>query len=164
MEEIMEIIKIKGKNDRLVLYSLLIHSKRYAVKSGVFYMSYAQMMKVTGLTKMTLIKIVHQLEDLKLITVTRSEVTKYNTKLNKPMTETNRYIVNIMDTKAEIENKENIIESKIFKICDKNCVGCFNACLCYMFSKKELSVILSKRNYSEVNEYKDYCTNIMVNV
>jgi len=164
MEEIMEIIKIKGKNDRLVLYSLLIHSKRYAVKSGVFYMSYAQMMKVTGLTKMTLIKIVHQLEDLKLINVTRGEITKYNAKLNKPMTETNRYIVNLLGIKTEIENKENIIESKVFKICDKNCVGCFNSCLCYMFSNKELKVILSERNYSEVNKYKDYCTNIMITI
>ena len=161
LEETMEIIKVKGKNNQLVLYSLLIHSKRYSVKSGLFYMSYNQMMKVTGLTKMTLIKIVHQLEDLKLITVTRGETAKYNAKLGKPITDTNRYMVNLLGIKTEIEN---VSESKLFKVCDKNCVGCFNACLFNMYSKKELKVVLSERNYSEVIKYKDYCTNIMVNV
>ena len=170
MEEIMEIIKIKGKNNQLVLYSLLVHSKRYSVKSGQFYMSYNQMMKATDLTKMTLIKIVHQLEDLKLITVTRGEKAKYNTKLNKPVSETNKYIINLLGIKTEIENELNITdfqpisELKSFKVCDKNCVGCFNACLFNMYSKKDLRVILSERYYSEVIKYKDYCTNIIVNV
>lgn len=163
MEEIMEIIKVKGKNNQLVLYSLLVHSKRYAVKSGVFYMSYNQMMKVTGLTKKTLIKIIHQLEDLKLITVNRSEITTYNTKLNKPITETNRYIVNLLGVKSEIENEINI-NIKLFRICDKNCIGCYNSCLCNMFTNKELKLVLSERNYSEVIKYREYCTNIMVNV
>ena len=164
MEEIMEIIKIKGKNNQLTLYSLLVHSKRYSVKSGQFYMSYNQMMEVTGLTKMTLIKIIHQLEDLKLIVVTRGGKAKYNTKLNKPITDTNRYIINLLGIKTEIENEVSIAELKSFKVCDKNCVGCFNACLFNMYSKKDLKVILSERNYSEVIKYKDYCTNIMVNV
>ena len=163
LEEIMEIIKIKGKNDRLVLYSLLVHSKRYAVKSGIFYMSYNQMMKVTGLTKMTLIKIVHKLEDLGLLTVNRSEVTKYNTKLNKPVTETNRYVVNLLGIISENEesksDENNSNNTKLFNVCDKNCVDCFNACLCNMFTNKELKVMLSERNYSEVIKFREYCTN-----
>lgn len=161
LEEIMEIIKVEGKNDRLVLYSLLVHSKRYAVKSGVFYMSYNQMMKVAGLTKMTCIKIVHNLEDLGLLTVHRSEATKYNAKLNKPITETNRYVVNLLGIISEIENDEKEInhETLLFKVCDKNCIGCFNACLCNMFTNKELKKVLSERNYSEVVKFREYCTN-----
>jgi len=159
MEEIMEIIKIKGKNDRLVLYSLLIHSKRYAVKSGVFYMSYAQMTKVTGIkSRTTLVKIIKQLEELKLITVTRGETPTFNSKLNKPVSETNRYIVNLLCSNAEKEN------NKLFGICDKNCIGCFNSCLCYMFTNKELKVVLTEWDYREVSKYRDYCTNIIINV
>jgi len=159
IEEIMEIININGKNDRLVLYSLLIHSKRYAVKSGVFYMSYAQMTQVTGIkSRTTLVKIIKQLEELKLITVTRGETPTFNTKLNKPVSETNRYVINLLC--SNIENND----SKLFKICDKNCIGCFNACLCNMYSNKELKVILTDWDYREVTKYREYCTNIMVMV
>jgi len=165
MEEITEIIKIKGKNNRLVLYSLLIHSKRYATKNGIFYMSYNQMVEVTGLTKKTLIKIVRELEDLGLIIVNRSEITKFNTKLGKPITETNRYVVNLSGVINEIgEDKkdENLINNdKSFNICDKNCIDCFNACLCHMFTNKELKIILSERNYREVIKFREYCTNII---
>ena len=155
----MEIIKIKGKNDRLVLYSLLIHSKRYAVKSGVFYMSYAQMTQVTGIkSRTTLVKIIKQLEESKLITVTRGETPTFNSKLNKPVSETNRYIVNLLCSNVEKEN------NKLFGICDKNCIGCFNSCMCYMFTNKELKVMLTDWDYREVTKYRDYCTNIVVNV
>jgi len=38
--EIKEILKIKNKNDKLVLFSMLINSKRYCNKDNNFYMSY----------------------------------------------------------------------------------------------------------------------------
>jgi len=157
MEEIIEIIKVKGKNNQLVLYSLLVHSKRYSVKSGQFYMSYKQMSQVTGIkSRTTLVKIIKQLEELKLITVTRGEIAKYNTKLHKPITDTNKYIVNLLCPVLEIGT------SVLFKVCDKDCVNCFNACLCNMYSNKELKVILTDWDYREVTKYRDYCTNIMV--
>ena len=156
LEEVTEIIKIKGKNDRLVLYSLLIHSKRYATKNGIFYMSYAQMTQVTGIkSRTTLIKIIKQLEELNLITVTRDETPKFNAKQNKIMSETNRYVINLLCSISENEN------NKIFNICDKNCIECFNACLCNMFTNKELKIILTDYDYREVTKYRDYCTNII---
>ena len=159
MEEIMEIIKIKGKNNQLVLYSLLVHSKRYSVKSGQFYMSYNQMTQVTGIkSRTTLVKVIKQLEELELITVTRGEVPKYNNKLSKPISETNKYIIKLLCPILEIEN------NKLFKVCDKNCVNCFNACLCNMYSNKELKVMLTDWDYREVTKYREYCTNIMVMV
>lgn len=158
IEEIMEIIKIKGKNDRLVLYSMLIHSKRYAVKNGTFYMSYNQMSQVTGIkSRTTLVKIIKQLEILGLITVTRGEMPKFNTKLSKPISETNRYVINLLCSVLENEN------NKSFKVCDKNCVNCFNACLCNMYSNKELKIILSDWDYREVTKSRDLCTNTIVN-
>lgn len=159
MEEIMEIIKIKGKNNQLVLYSLLVHSKRYSIKSGQFYMSYQQMSQVTGIkSRTTLIKIIKHLEELKLITVTRGIVAKYNTKLHKPITDTNKYIINLLCPVLEIGT------SVLFKVCDKDCIGCFNACLCNMYSNKQLKIVLSDWDYREVTKYRDYCTNIMINV
>jgi len=107
--EITEIIKIKGKNNRLVLYSLLIHSKRYATKNGMFYMSYAQMTQVTGIkSRTTLIKIIKELEELKLINVIRDEeLPKFNAKKNKPISETNRYNINLLCSNLENEIKNN---------------------------------------------------------
>lgn len=163
MEEILEIIKVKGKNDRLVLYSLLVHSKRYATKSGVFYMSYNQMTQVTGIkSRTTLVKIIKQLEELKLITVTRGEIPKYNTKLSKPISETNRYVVNLLC--SDLENGIGSENNKLFKVCDKNCINCFNSCLCNMFSNKELKVMLTDYDYREVTKHRDTCINNMVMV
>jgi len=159
MEEIIEIIKVKGKNNQLVLYSLLVHSKRYSIKSGQFYMSYKQMSQVTGIkSRTTLVKIIKYLEELKLIEVTRGEIAKYNTKLHKPITDTNKYIINLLCPVLEIGT------SVLFKVCDKDCIGCFNACLCNMYSNKELKIVLSDWEYRDVTKYRDYCTNIMVNV
>jgi len=50
---------------------------------------------------------------------------------------------------------------KLFNVCDKNCIECFNSCLCNMFTNKELKIILTDYDYREVTKYRDYCTNII---
>ena len=136
--EIEEILKIKGKNHKLVLYALLVHSKRYANKDGVFYMSYEQMKNATGIdSRTTLIKIINELEKSNLIKVIRN--ISGNNKLIK---DTNRYKINLLC--SFLYNPENV---KSITICDKNCQNCFNACLCRLFDNKKLKTMLTRREY-----------------
>jgi len=71
--EIEEILKVKGKNHKLLLYALLVHSKRYANKDGVFSMAYSQMVNATGLSDKTVKTIIKELEQLNIIQVFRNK-------------------------------------------------------------------------------------------
>ena len=140
--EVEEILKIKGKNHKLVLYTLLVHSKRYANKDGIFSMAYSQMVNATGLTEMTVIKIIKDLEKQNIIQVMRNKEYNYNIELNKSIQDTNRYKINLYS--IILYNPENV---KSITICDKNCQNCFNACLCRLFDNKQLKTMLTRREY-----------------
>jgi hypothetical protein len=146
-KEIEQIMSIKGKNEKLLLYAMLIHSKRYSTKDNIFYMTYLQMQQVTGLSEDTVIRIVKRLENNNIIEVTRSNIVKYNKKLNKPTTEVNRYKINLLSRKNNINDKE-------FKVCDKNCTGCFYVCLCKMYSNNELQKLISRDQYDNIKGFR----------
>lgn len=143
--EIEEILKIKGKNHKLVLYTLLVHSKRYANKDGVFYMSYEQMKNATGIdSRTTLIKIINELEKSNLIKVIRNISGD-----NKLIKDTNRYIINLL---CSIYGKPE--NGKSISICAKNCQNCFNACLCRLFSDSELRKMITKDHFYKLQTFK----------
>lgn len=147
--EIKEVLKAKSKNEKLVLYSMLIHSKRYAKKSGIFYFPYSLMEQATSLTKKTLIKIVKQLEENKFI-----EVVQRNKPVeHKIIKEPNKYKI----TLNIIEDINNI--NKIFSYKEgDNYIESFNNCIIYLFDNKEIKLLCSRRHYKELMDYKN--TNI----
>jgi hypothetical protein len=103
--EIEEILKIKGKNHKLVLYALLVHSKRYANKDDIFYISYKQIEETTGLSQRNIIRIIKDLEINKYIQVFRNISGD-----NKLIKDTNRYKINLLYDK--LYNPENVNETK----------------------------------------------------
>jgi hypothetical protein len=143
INEMLEILKIEGKNDKVILYSLLIHQKRYGLSNNEFYMSYKQMMESTGLCKNTVINIIKRLESNNIISVIRSSNKSYNPRLKKVTTEVNRYQLHQLGAKNN--NFENVDK---FKVCDKNCSNCFATCLFQLMSKKELKKQLTRDQYS----------------
>jgi len=147
--EIEEILKIKGKNHKLVLYALLVHSKRYQLKDKTFYMTYKQLEQSTGLTKRALINIIHELEELKVIDVLRDNKIVFNKDKNKFVSDANKYKINLLGEKYG--NPENV---KSISICDKNCQNCFNACLCRLFSDSELRKMITKDHYYKLQAFK----------
>jgi hypothetical protein len=52
------------KNQKLIMYALLVHSKFFPSKDGVFYMTFEQISKATGLAKNTVCLQVNKLGDL----------------------------------------------------------------------------------------------------
>jgi len=142
-DEMVQIMKLKSKNEKLVAYAMLLHSKRYAMKNGIFYMSYNQMAKATGLVEKTIRNLVPKLEQDTIIDfVERNQMVKdkkgaFVTK--KP----NKYRLNIS---SQIEN------SKSFTVaCNGlNYSDSFHTCLIYMFGKDRLKDILPRRQYESV--------------
>lgn len=152
--EIEEILKVDGKNEKLLLYCMLIHQKRYANKKGLFYMTYDQMSIATGLSRRTAIRLIKKLEDLDIIDVSRDDDTPtYDYTTNRPKSLPNIYKNNLLSDKSY--NNDDVIT---FKVCDKNCLGCFNACLCNIYTNQELQTMFPRRQYENVIQFRDYCT------
>ena len=146
-EEIKEILKASGKNNKLVLYSMLIHSKRYAKKSGIFYFPYSLMMLATNLSRVTLIKIVNQLSENSFI-----EIVSRNTPIeHKYMKEPNKYKI----TLNIIEDKD-VEEEKCFEFNEgDNYIESFNNCIINNFENKEIKSLCGRRFYEDLMDYKN---------
>jgi len=156
--EMKEILKAKNKNEKLVLYSMLIHSKRYAIKSGVFYMAYSLIEKATTLTRKTLIKIVTKLEEDGFIEIVSRNKNRFNNG-NFAGKETNKYKV----TLNIIEKENELMDDKVFNVDrEDNYIESFNKCLLNFYNNKEIKQLLSVRHYTELMLYKNNKSNIKV--
>lgn len=154
-DEIKEVLKAKSKNDKLVLYSMLIHSKRYAKKSGIFYFPYSLMMRATDLTKVTLIKIVTKLEEDGFIKI----VSRNKSIEHKHIKEPNKYKITL---KIVVNNEEDI-EEKSFEFNEgDNYIESFNNCIINNFENKEIKLLCGRRHYEELMKYKN--RNNIINV
>ena len=145
--EVKEVLKAKSKNEKLVLYSMLIHSKRYAKKSGVFYFPFSLMEQATNLTSKTIRKIINWLEENKFI-----EVVSRNTKIeHKFMKESNKYKITL-----NVVDDINNISDKVFDYNEgDNYIESFNNCIINILEyDKETKQLLSKRHYYELMDYK----------
>jgi len=142
--EIKEILKAKSKNDKLVLYSMLIHSKRYSTKSGIFYFPYSLMEQATGITSKTIRKIVTQLADNNFI-----EIVSRNKKIeHKFMKEPNKYKVTL--NVVEDNNKE------CFEFTEgDNYIESFNNCIINNFENEEIKQLCGRRFYEDLMDYKN---------
>jgi hypothetical protein len=65
--EVERVLEVKSKNGKLLLCAMLIHSKKYVDKNGIFYMTYKQMSKSTGLSDSTCKRHIKELSELGFI-------------------------------------------------------------------------------------------------
>lgn len=143
-EEMKEIIKAKSKNEKLLLYALLIHSKRYANKNGIFFMSYNQMVTSTGLCEKTVRNNINKLEKHNLISIVERnrKVLGSNGKLlgKRP----NKYKLNFINETLIINSEPIIINDELS----------FNDLLIQIFDMNELKMLLPIRHYRELSKVK----------
>lgn len=147
-EEMKQVMTLKSKNEKLLAYCLLIHSKRYSLENGVFYMSYDQMAKASGLGWRTATRIISSLEENEIITIVErnqnvtDEKGKFITK--KP----NKYKVNI-------EQTEN--SNKVFKVNhdELDYSESFNICVLGLFDDGELKGLVTKNQYYEFMKLRE---------
>jgi hypothetical protein len=142
--EITEIMKLQLNTHKLVLYSLLVQSKRYSTKNGSFYMAYSQMSKSTGIQRSQLINIITKLEkDGFIDIISRNERTKGSAK-----SKANKYKIKF---NIELNNEHDFIIEKDF---NDNLNNKFMSNVCLLFTNKELRTICNKRQYQQFKSYR----------
>ena len=142
--EMKWIIQAKRKNEQLVLFAMLIHSKRFADAKGVFYMTQQQLADATGLTDRTIRNIMPKLEQMGFIQYIARNQKQKGTYKKKA----NRYMLHI-----HIENEINANENTYTIQCNNlNCADSFNHCLISLFDIDYLKNNLPRRQYDELKK------------
>lgn len=133
-DECLKIAEVKGNKGKLIMYCLMVHAKRYASKTGKFYITYNQIMKSCNInSKTTIKKYIDELQNIGYIEISRRD--KYNEKLP------NQYIVKILDN----ENKDYIVSDNIIDLSKS-----FNNCMNKLFNKNELKKLFTRREYERL--------------
>jgi hypothetical protein len=142
--ELKEIIKIENKYDKILLHAMLIHSKRYALKNGVFYMTYKQMKEMCGIGMDGSMASIERLEAIGLIEVVSRNVRQDNNHKHLP----NNYKVNINveedEVVLEINNTSNTLSDN--KLYYKSVIKAF--------TNEELKH-LPVRQFKELRKYRN---------
>lgn len=135
-EEIDSIIhNCPEKNQKLLAYTLLIHSKRHSNEDGVFFMTFEQMHKATGLYDQALQRQINKLAELGVI-----EIVKRNQKVTGEKHKPNQYrmtlnfeIENVVD--KQMTMSENVPFSSVLK---------------YFYDDIQLKKVLPRRQFDQL--------------
>ncbi|MDU1845224.1 MAG: hypothetical protein E6778_06730 [Niallia nealsonii] len=144
-EEMQQILKVKSKNEKLLAYCLLIHSKRYALGNGRFYMTFKQMSEASGLCEKTTRTLINKLEQSGILYIVERnrQVKDEQGKVIKKEKKPNIYKMNI-DCTNEDKKSFNIVSNEI------NYSESFRDCILYLFDTKELKRMLPRRQYERI--------------
>lgn len=139
-KEMEYIMKANSKNEKLLLYAMMIHSKKYSKPNGHFYMTYSQMVQSTGISERTVKRLVNKLEKQSLIEIPERDrkILDSNGRLlsKKP----NIYKINYIHTINDDSNKLQIDNNK----------NEFNDVVSLLFTDDELKKLLPRRHYEEI--------------
>lgn len=147
-EEILEILSVGKWQHKKLLFSMLIHSKRYQDKNGEFYMSYSQIRKYGNNNNGKVIaKYLTELdENKKILIVSRGKLDTIRTKaLKQPVNETNVYKVTMKSSAIEsneiitINSDSNMTLEEVTQMLVKD--------------KREVQSLLSRRQWE--NHFRD---------
>lgn len=134
LNEINAIIeKCPDKNQKLIMYAMLIHYKRLANMEGVFFMSFNQMVKATGTSLSTAMRQVESLIDIGLVEVIERNRKQKGTHKKKP----NIYRVNL---------NVDVSEEKFTTESDNN----FRECVLNFYTEKELQLMFPRRQFKSL--------------
>lgn len=129
------------KNQKLIAYSMLIHSKRHANLQGVFFMTFKDMESVTGIRDQALQQQVNKLNDLNVIEVVARNQKQKGTCKKK----SNLYRMNFVQELDKADSTK--LDNEIY-VTDKN--NDFVGCIKFYFTDTELRKIFSQRQYKSL--------------
>lgn len=96
--ELKEIINIDNKYDKILLHTMLIHSKRYSLKNKVFYMTFKQITEMSGISANGAKVSIERLEELGYLKVVSRNVRHENSHKHKP----NKYMITLNSTEDDV--------------------------------------------------------------
>lgn len=144
--EIKQIVNLKNMNQMLLTYCMLLHSKRYSVKNGQFYMTYKQMSETSRLSEKTVRTLINKLEEKEVIEIVERNRRKIGKdgKLKETKCKPNIYSMNL-NIEVGSENTYCIKENQ-----NNNSNSTFKECIFYFFEKKELKDMLPRRQFENI--------------
>lgn len=142
-DEMLYILEIETKNEKLLVYSMMIHSKRYANEKGIFYMTYKQMAESTGLGERTVKRLINKINESNHIEIVERNRKVLDSKGKLITKRPNKYKINYI-SKEENNNQ--------FIIISNNNNLSLNEALLSLFDITELKKILPIRHYQEIRK------------
>lgn len=138
--EMLQIIQLKTKNEKILAYCMLIHSKRFATQKNIFYMTYNQMEVASGLVNKTCRTVVNKLEQNGILIIVERNRKQQGTYKKKP----NKYKLNIGAIVEEDCNEFKIVCNDI------NYANSFKECLVTLFDTNDIKKMLPRRQYESI--------------
>lgn len=127
------------KNQKLITYAMLIHSKRHANMEGVFYFPFKDIEATTGLDDNTVHRQVNKLQELNVIEIKDRNRIQKGKGLQKKLP--NLYRLNLG------QNDLSRNESKVYMTQKQNDI---EMCLKFFFTDKELKKMLPRRQFESL--------------
>jgi DNA-binding transcriptional ArsR family regulator len=124
------------KNQKLLIYAMLIHSKRYATMKGIFFMSYDQMAEATGISKPTVKRQVKKLAELNVIEIVDRNRKQKDTHIKLP----NKYKITL--------NIDNNVVDEVSYTTDKS--DDIYECMLTYYTTDELKMLVPRKQYNSI--------------
>lgn len=141
--QLLNMMKLKKKNRKLLYFSMIKHSHHFSKQNGVFYMAYSVMRESTGISSDETIK--KCIDDLiaynLIVAVSRNIKIK-----GENWKETNKYKL--------IDFEGNINDRYINVNYNKSYVESYFETVCKMFTQRELKSLCPERQYKEFSKYR----------
>lgn len=137
-------IGVKVISHQKILYSMIIHAKRYSHENGQFYMTYDQIQEVTDIkSRNSICKCISELGEWGYINIIARNVKEEGSKKNSP----NQYCIKFNDNKDEY----------IYNVCsnkevDKNC---FYNMINEVYSKDTIDKVVTRSVKSKILKLRD---------
>jgi hypothetical protein len=129
------------KNQKLITFAMLVHSKRHANPQGVFYMPFKDIAEATGIVERTARYQVEKLIESGVIEVVERNRKPKGQGLQKKLP--NLYKINI----KLLTTTQNNTGSETFSTKHMNSI---ELCMRFYFSEKELKKMLPRRQYESI--------------
>lgn len=123
------------KNQKLLAYTLLIHSKRHSNEKGVFFMTFEQMEKATGLVRKTLHTQIGKLAELGVM-----EIVERDRKVKGEKHKPNLYRMTLNMVAETVEDNQMAMSEIIT----------FSQALKYFYDDSQLKKVLPRRQFNQL--------------
>jgi DNA-binding Lrp family transcriptional regulator len=135
------------KNQKLITYAMLIHSKRHANLKGIFYMPFKDIQEATGLYNEAVQNQVNKLSKMNVIEIVERNRKPKGTGLQKKLPNLYRINFGNIEESHELISKVSINKDDLYKT---NVLNNIDLCMRFYFTDKELKKMLTRNQYTSI--------------
>lgn len=149
------IMRIKKKSQKILIFAMLIHSKRYQTGKGIFYMTYSQIGYCLGMTEYGAFKLVNKFanDNEGVLEFIERNQKVLNNKGKVIGGRPNKYRLHLDKLKVNNTYKENdFIKDNVTEL--KKYKELYYKAVCKFYTNDELKLLCNKEQRYEFQEYR----------